>query len=81
MGKNLEDGPEGQEAKTHWQVAKTHCPKGHEYTLENTKLIKSTKPGKFKRQCWTCKKDFDKASRKTSKAAKTNTAQAEQPAT
>jgi hypothetical protein len=38
-----------------FQQAKTHCPHGHEYTPGNTKLIKSTKPGHFKRQCRTCK--------------------------
>jgi hypothetical protein len=38
-----------------FQTSKTHCPHGHEYTPENTKLIKSTKPGHFKRQCRACK--------------------------
>ena len=38
-----------------FQTSKTHCPQGHEYTPENTKLIKSTQPGHFKRQCRACK--------------------------
>lgn len=41
-----------------FQSAKTHCPRGHAYTPENTKLCKSTKPGHFKRQCRACKKDL-----------------------
>jgi len=40
-----------------FQSSKTHCPHGHEYTPENTKLIKSTKPGAFKRQCRKCKSE------------------------
>jgi hypothetical protein len=46
-----------------YQSSKTHCPHGHEYTPENTKLIKSTKPGKFKRQCRQCKRGKEMAAR------------------
>lgn len=42
----------------HFQTAKTHCPVGHEYTAENTKLCKSTRPGFFKRQCRACKNEL-----------------------
>jgi hypothetical protein len=52
------------------QTAKTHCPQGHEYTEKNTKLIPSTKPGFFKRQCRTCKSDAAKAAAKLKREAK-----------
>lgn len=41
----------------------THCPRGHQYTPENTKLTKSTKEGHFKRQCRQCKSDAEMRSR------------------
>jgi hypothetical protein len=53
-----------------FQTSKTHCPHGHEYTPENTKLIKSTRPGKFKRQCRACKAAAEKARAKTARKAK-----------
>lgn len=46
-----------------WQLAKTHCPAGHEYTPENTKLARSTKPGRFKRQCRKCKAEVSRRGR------------------
>ncbi|WP_143199432.1 AP2 domain-containing protein [Bradyrhizobium sp. NAS80.1] len=46
-----------------FQSSKTHCPRGHEYTPGNTKLAKSTKPGRFKRQCRTCKSERSKRPR------------------
>lgn len=52
-----------------FQQAKTHCPNGHEYTKENTIRIKSTKPGRFKRQCRLCKQNWAKQSNRDKKAA------------
>lgn len=37
---------------THWQVSKTHCPQGHEYTDENTRLYYYR--GSRYRYCRTC---------------------------
>jgi hypothetical protein len=53
-----------------FQESKTHCPAGHEYTPENTKLIKSTQPGRFKRQCRKCKSDSAKARAKEAREEK-----------
>jgi hypothetical protein len=53
-----------------FQTSKTHCPKGHEYTEANTKLIKSTKPGKFKRQCRACKAEAAKQKAKDAREAR-----------
>lgn len=53
-----------------WQLAKTHCPAGHEYTPENTKLARSTKPGRFKRQCRACKAEVSKRARINAQLAK-----------
>lgn len=39
------------------QKAKTHCPKGHPYDEENTRL-KPTKWGGVNRQCRACQKDY-----------------------
>ena len=37
---------------------RTHCPHGHEYSKENTILLKNPdKPGTFKRQCRECKRE------------------------
>lgn len=46
-----------------FQSGKTHCPCGHEYTPENTKLARSTKPGRFKRQCRKCKAEVSRRGR------------------
>ena len=35
-----------------WQAAKTHCPRGHEYTPENTIVY----PSDGRRRCRTCRK-------------------------
>ena len=40
------------EHRTHWQVAKTHCKNGHEFSPENTYL----RNGKY-RQCRQCDRD------------------------
>jgi Recombination endonuclease VII len=37
-----------------WEKAKTHCPKGHPYTKENTYLDKTSKKGKICRRCKIC---------------------------
>lgn len=39
--------------------AKTHCPRGHEYTLENTRLT-----AKNQRQCKLCQREDSKKSKK-----------------
>lgn len=36
---------------TDHQVNKTHCPQGHEYTPENTKVIPSRPTARYCRQC------------------------------
>jgi hypothetical protein len=36
------------------ELARTHCPKGHEYTPENTMLTTSAANGKKRRECKTC---------------------------
>jgi hypothetical protein len=53
-----------------FQESKTNCPRGHAYTPENTKLIRSNAPGHFKRQCRACKKITDLASRDRVKLAR-----------
>lgn len=35
-------------------AAKTHCPRGHEYSAENTRHTISTKTGGPRRECRTC---------------------------
>lgn len=40
---------------THYQVNKTHCKNGHEYTLENTIIVKRSN-GRIERQCRICAK-------------------------
>lgn len=37
----------------HWQTKKTHCSKGHEYTVENT-LLEKRRSGNFSRRCKIC---------------------------
>lgn len=41
--------------KAHWQSEKTHCPAGHEYTPENTRLKPQSqgRPG-VSRECREC---------------------------
>jgi hypothetical protein len=59
-----------------FQESKTHCPQGHEYTPENTKLIKSTKPGHTKRQCRKCKNESaSRRARAAKEAATTQTSE------
>lgn len=40
----------------HTQSAKTHCPKGHEYTKENT----YTNPNKYERACIKCQREANR---------------------
>ncbi|GAB3830067.1 NUMOD4 domain-containing protein [Kribbella italica] len=40
---------------THPTGSKTHCPKNHEYTAENT-LVRPRGEGRFSRTCLTCKR-------------------------
>lgn len=47
---NVRRGESGQ-----WQAAKTHCPKGHEYTPENTDLRKHSRGGP-NRVCVSCRR-------------------------
>lgn len=39
--------------------ARTHCPHGHEFTLENT-YARIDKRGRNTRQCRTCRRDYHK---------------------
>lgn len=53
---------------------RTHCPHGHEYTPENTKLLpqkdRAGAPnGRFRRQCVQCKKEWKPAATRELKAA------------
>lgn len=50
----------------HWQSKKTHCPQGHEYTPENTKI--QTKGG---RVCRTCQRVYNAARRKKTRKSLT----------
>lgn len=47
---NIERGETGSKERS-----KTHCPKGHEYNLENTFWEKKPKEGKYGRKCIKCK--------------------------
>jgi hypothetical protein len=41
------------------RAAKTHCPKGHPYDEENTRLV-TDRRGYASRQCWTCYREYMK---------------------
>lgn len=41
----------------HSEQRKTHCPRGHEYTAENTYIA----PSRTKSECLQCKRDRDRA--------------------
>ena len=46
---------------------KTHCPKNHEYTPENTGLMVSCRNGRNSRRCLTCHADRERARKGSSK--------------
>lgn len=54
----LENVRRGESGK--WQREKTHCPNGHEYTIENTKYCSSTVRGRkyVVRRCKQCIKEY-----------------------
>lgn len=47
----------------HHDARKTHCPRGHEYTPENTSLMRKTgrKPGSYSRRCLICHRQREAA--------------------
>lgn len=67
---NLAYGTHGQnnrdavEHGTHFNASKTHCPRGHEYTPENTGIVQRPSRGTSYRYCKTCE-----SARKRPKAA------------
>ena len=54
-GTPLENAVDSVVHGTHWQTAKTHCPRGHEYTEKNTKLRVRSGSGLPTRQCMDCR--------------------------
>jgi hypothetical protein len=57
----------------HYEQQKTHCPKGHEYTPENTMIKKQTRvksPGKY-RVCRQCHRTHQKVYKQKSALRKT----------
>ncbi len=48
------------EARRHWQSAKTHCKRGHEYTPENTKVGRTRGRG-TRRVCRICNAEWQRA--------------------
>lgn len=55
--------PEVGRRRAEQQLAKTHCPAGHEYTEDNTYIIQRP-GGRTARQCKTCTRDKAAAKRK-----------------
>ena len=54
---------EEQKSASHVQNGlKTHCPKGHEYTPENTKMLKG------RRYCRTCLRDYQRNANSSKRA-------------
>jgi hypothetical protein len=58
-------GPTALKARN---AAITHCPKGHEYSTENTRLSKNKK-GVVRRHCKICGKVWSRAWKKRQKTA------------
>ena len=58
---------ESETMKGKAQKDRTHCPRGHAYTPENTKRLPIRKDGiptgRFKRQCVQCKKEWRPSAR------------------
>lgn len=50
------------DGSTHHNAAKTHCPRGHEYTPENTMTLKKSSGG-FQRVCKTCNNERNREAR------------------
>lgn len=49
-------------------AAKTHCPQGHEYTPENTTIIKRSKGGTDYRRCRACHREKSRQRRALNRA-------------
>lgn len=47
-------------AGTHRNTRKTHCPRGHEYTLENTYKFYNRKTKRFARRCNQCHREAER---------------------
>lgn len=52
---------------THYQASKTHCPQGHEYTTENTRIY--TGRGYVERCCRTCQNARNRRAKREKRAA------------
>lgn len=57
-----------------FQLAKTHCPQGHEYTPENTRRKKVNSSGGISRECKACMADKQRARRARKRAQRQNLA-------
>lgn len=55
---------------THRSTRKTHCPKGHPYTEENTYVLSNSRNGRTLRSCRTCSIARCRAYRNRNKAIK-----------
>ena len=52
--------PNRENARDNGYATRTHCPQGHEYTPENTRLIKTVRPGRGPaRQCIACQNAYN----------------------
>lgn len=63
-GTNSENVLDSVRNGNHGEAKRTHCPRGHEYTPENTQRIGN------KRQCRECKRAWDRAHRAEKSAAR-----------
>lgn len=53
-GTHLQNMQDKSAKGRHWQQQKTHCPQGHPYDAENTRLILDKTRGTYNRKCRTC---------------------------